>query len=79
MNDSSPIADNLAYGINNILEFNERFLLKGGASPSLRKSKDNTLSNHIFNQRKITYSPGNSKMDDFKKKKNGIQNLSIDI
>jgi len=35
--------------MNNILEFNERLLLKGGASPSLRKSKENTLSNHIFN------------------------------
>jgi hypothetical protein len=46
MNDSSP---NHAYAINNIIEFNERLLLKGGASPSLRKSKDNTLSNHLFN------------------------------
>lgn len=49
MNDSSPLAANNVYSINNILEFNERLLFKGGASPSLRKSKDNTLSNHLFN------------------------------
>ena len=49
MNNSSPLAANHVYAMNNILDFNERLLLKGGASPSLRKSKDNALSNHLFN------------------------------